>query len=99
MSLIMKNFNIQRRQNNGSLDYFNSAREFIEFIPFEKKYIYMHITRIVIYPISEGESFMILNMGPTFEDFQNVWNKLDLNEKLKRKPDSDLGPSGIPSLT
>ncbi|KAF0550858.1 transient receptor potential cation channel subfamily a member 1-like isoform x1 [Gigaspora margarita] len=68
-------------------DIFNSVREFIEFIPFDKDitgYVVRQITRIIIDPISENESFIILCIEPYYIDYQIIWNKLDLSEHLER---------------
>ncbi|CAG8729064.1 6704_t:CDS:2 [Dentiscutata erythropus] len=81
-------------------DIFNSVREFIEFIPLEKATssgLVKHMTRIVIGPMLENESFKVLNIRPSFDDDQIVWDRLVLNEHLKRSGfDSDwkeLNPS------
>ncbi|CAG8555398.1 18967_t:CDS:2, partial [Racocetra persica] len=81
-------------------DIFNTIREFIEFIPLEKNIspgLIKSMTRIVIGPISENDSFIILNIRPYFEDDQIVWDNLILSEHLRRSdPDSgwkELDPS------
>ncbi|CAG8702522.1 25199_t:CDS:10, partial [Gigaspora margarita] len=72
-------------------DIFNSIKEFIEFIPLKdaSSGLVKRMTGIVIGPI-ENESFMILNIRPSFDssdDKQITWERLILNEHLKR---SDL---------
>lgn len=72
-------------------DIFNSIKEFIEFIPLTdaSSGLVKRMTGIVIGPI-ENESFMILNIRPSFDssdDKQITWERLILNEHLKR---SDL---------